>query len=361
MDNIKFCDQCGAPLEETNARFCPECGQPVDDLAEFAAVPTPGAGNRQSEPRAGAGAKSLFSEKPLGHNRLRKILLPVLVGVVLVLAGWFVKSVFFKGHAISSPVVFADGQVFYINTSDDYQIYRMNSDGSGKAKFDDSTAFRLVADGDWLYFSGLELFKIQADGSEKAKLDNLWLDELAVGNGWIYAEEGQSDVSGITRRRTDGSQSEFLNNFQITNLVLDGDSLFYRNVDDNYALYRTKIDGTDERRLVDDPLDYTGLAVQDGWIYYANDSDSSKIYRVRIDGTERTRLSDDYASYLTVAGEWIYYSNGDDGGKLYRIRTDGSNREKLNDVRSIYISCDGTYAYYAEADHGDRLSQVRVP
>lgn len=360
METIKFCAQCGAPLEEPAARFCPECGQPVDEPAEIAAVPTVSAEPLQPEPSAGTGA--LLSEtKPLGHDRLRKFLLPLLVVVVLSLAGFGVKSVFFKGHAISSPVVFAGGQVFYINTNDDYQIYRMNPDGSGKEKMDDSTAFRLVADGDWLYFSGMELFKIRSDGSEKIKLDNLWLDELAVGNGWLYAEEGQSDTSGISRRRTDGGQSEFLNEYQITNLVLEGDNLFYRNVDDNYTLYRTKIDGTDEQRLTDDPLDYSGLAVQDGWVYYANDSESSKLFRIRVDGTERTRLGDDYASYLAVSGEWIYYSNGDDGGKLYRIRTDGSKREKLNDVRSIYISCDGTYAYYAEADHGDRLSQVRVP
>jgi len=120
--------------------------------------------------------------------------------------------------------------------------------------------------------------------------------------------------------------------------VLEGDNLFYRNVDDNYTLYRTKIDGTDEQRLTDDPLDYSGLAVQDGWVYYANDSESSKLFRIRVDGTERTRLGDDYASYLAVSGEWIYYSNGDDGRQAGTgSAPTAAKREKLNDVRSIYI------------------------
>lgn len=351
MGDPAYCSNCGAKFEDAAARFCMECGQPIDEIA----APQEDAGVSVSVAVPNVRSSGVRSKPPI-----KSVIILLGVLVVLVIAGFAVKTLFFKGHAISSPVIFAGGQVFYINTNDDYQVYRMNPDGSDKAVFEETMTFDLTIDGDWLYGSGLELYMVRVDGTEKAVLDSAGVDELVAGDGWLFSLEGEDDEMGIYRRSLQGGDRQMLYAVQATNLIREGDFVYYRNVDDNYTLWRTQIDGSLHEKLADDQIDYTGLAVQDGWIYYTNESDGSCLYKVKTDGSSKSKLTDGYTSYVTVSGDWVYYSSGEDGGKLYRVRTDGSEPTKLNNVRSIYLSSDDESVYFAESDRGDRLSQIKM-
>jgi hypothetical protein len=87
-------------------------------------------------------------------------------------------------------------------------------------------------------------------------------------------------------------------------------------------------------------------AIQGDLIYYANVNDGQKLYRMNADGTGSTKISDDMAAFINVVGDWIYYSgNGGDGWSIYKIRTDGTGRTNLN-VNGGSINVIGDTIFY---------------
>ena len=386
-NKVLFCAECGAKIEDLDSQFCSECGSPLDLESDGQAEEQSMGQNKEAGSHSEAAAEQpksknlngsqIFNPKtatptqtPVSEIRapgmqtqarkftMRNLLLIVIAAGILLGGAIGVKSLFFKGSSIMQPVIFAGGKVFYINKNDS-KIYLMNPDGSEKKKFDDTTAFTMAADGEWIYFSGIDLYKIKADGTGKTKIDTAWYEHMAVKDGWIYYVEEQTNNTNIFKRDTDGGNIKSLNKDFSSDIAVEGDYVYYRNVDDKHRLYRMKNDGSGRQKLSDDTMGTTGLVVKDGWIYYLNETDGSKIYKIKVDGSGRTKVGNDYASFIDVAGDWVYYANATDDWKLYKVKTDGTGRTKLNEFKSYYVRSNGDYVYFAESDHGDKLSVLK--
>jgi hypothetical protein len=91
-------------------------------------------------------------------------------------------------------------------------------------------------------------------------------------------------------------------------------------------------------------------AIQGDWIYYANLNDGQKLYKIKTDNTGRAKVSDDIVMNINVVGDWIYYSgNGGDGWSIYKIRTDGTGRTNLN-VNGGLVNVIGDLIFYKADD-----------
>lgn len=86
-------------------------------------------------------------------------------------------------------------------------------------------------------------------------------------------------------------------------VIVDGDTLYYRNANDGYKLYSIGTDGSGRKRLTDYKV--TNFRLYDGKIYLAAD-DNQLIYRINKDGTEKTKIYDDAISDLQIYDDRIY-------------------------------------------------------
>lgn len=126
-----------------------------------------------------------------------------------------------------------------------------------------------------------------------------------------------------------------------------GDWIYYFNYNDNFSLYKMRLNGDSSQKICDDAV--SCINVVGDWIYYSNANEKNALYKIRTDGSERARLSEDNCEYVCVSGDVIYYCNGNENGKLYRMGTDGSGREAFGEDAQ-YIFIDNGYLYYSSRD-----------
>ncbi len=270
-----------------------------------------------------------------------------------------------NGNITNGALAAVQGEwVFYINED---VIYKAKADGSEETYLADE-AYGVNVVGDWIYFlKNDNMYKIKTDGSEETRISEDFVPyTFAVAGDWIYYgtvqpyegyenREETEDISmalgeyGIYKIRTDGSERTQLTPFICHGLNIDGDILYYLDIDNR--IWQIRTDGSDERQLLDEYCEY--LNVSGDWIYYVNYYDGG-IYRMQKDGTNSEYITD--GDILNVTEDWLYYSNYDfsedyssDIG-LYKIRPDGSENTQLINDRVFSPSIVGEWIYYLSMD-----------
>ncbi len=99
-----------------------------------------------------------------------------------------------------------------------------------------------------------------------------------------------------------------------------------------------------------------------GWIYYRSENDNWCLYKAKLDGTQKNKLCDDIPSCINVLGDWVYYSNYKDGFSIYRIKSDGSEREKLVDgyCRNLYVTENGMYFDIRDENNSPQVYHAKL-
>lgn len=277
------------------------------------------------------------------------------------------------GNIINKGLAAEQGDwIYYSNSSDDNKMYKIKNDGTGKTKLTSTEAFYLNVYEDWIYYlsngtvyrirtNGTGLTKVITDNAKyinvvdnylyyfngslggiyRIKISNIesvevtpelisnditsWdiFTEIAVHNGWIYYQNN-SDNLALYKVKVDGTNNTKINSVESRNLNLQGEFIYYK---EGTRLYRSNIYSTSKTQISYDSVDY--INVSNGWIYYKNNSYNGKLYKMKIDGTNKIKLSDDSVRNINVVGEWIYYQSEQEAYKLYRIKTDGTSREQV--------------------------------
>lgn len=135
-------------------------------------------------------------------------------------------------------------------------------------------------------------------------------------------------------------------------------SVLYNFDSSDYALYRSNIDGSNEKKI------YSGeihrLNVLDGWIYFGNSSKNGTLCKIKTDGSSMTQIGDDETvSEVTVVGDWIYYGISYKQ-ELYKIKIDGTNKTKICDFEPAYMNIDDGWIYFSDANAGLELYKIRT-
>jgi hypothetical protein len=132
-----------------------------------------------------------------------------------------------------------DDWVFY---KDGLNIYRMKSDGTGKAKLADKAGLYTIYD-DWIYYGVIsateelqDIIRVKLDGTKKSQqIEGMFVAMNEDGlyflrEGWLY------------RANLDGSMPEKLNNLELFNIrLIDGNYIYYTEI--SQAAYRITLAG----------------------------------------------------------------------------------------------------------------------
>ncbi|MCT4686177.1 DUF5050 domain-containing protein [Vallitalea sp.] len=125
------------------------------------------------------------------------------------------------------------------------------------------------------------------------------------------------------------------------------DWLYFGNPDDNYKIYRMKIDGTGLTKIADARFD--GISNLENWIYYIDTNEKytpAKLARISWDGTGKEILSEEDVNAFCTSEDYIFYIFENN---IYRIQKDGSLKTKIVSTKTqIYsVKYNGDTVFYS--------------
>lgn len=243
-----------------------------------------------------------------------------------------------------------DGWIYYANGSDDYKLYKVKIDGSGKQKlFDGTVSYINVSDG-WIYFSKkyneytTYLYKIRIDGTELTELDeDYWnvIEYTNLTNNKIYFIDTYGNR--LYQYSKDAKiKDELIYGSNMKNLNVVGDYAYYTS--DNDYLYKYSIEKDKTIQIGNDRAEFINVIKDD--IYYIN-KDDGRIYKIKTDGSDKIKVNDDPSEYLNIYDDWAYYVNSKDRS-IYRIKLDGTICKRINDSPSSLINIVSNCIYYVD-------------
>jgi hypothetical protein len=206
--------------------------------------------------------------------------------------------------------------------------------------------------GDWIYFTIYgTLYKIRTNGTEVTQIEldfpvgiNTYMNSIHIIGDWIYTWLG-----GIVRFRTDGTEFTRVADIDGSIHSIVGDWIYYTD-GSGEAIYRIRIDGTEQTRLTNREISHNINSVEGDWVYYRagyGDEYPSTVFRVRTDGSAGEEMNfsgDGMITNVTVHGDWLYFRGN--RGSLNRVNI---NTMELTQI--LYEDCleyivDGDWVYF---------------
>jgi hypothetical protein len=169
---------------------------------------------------------------------------------------------------------------------------------------------------------------------------------------WIYFRNNDDD-GALYKMRSDKTGARKLSNDVPKFINVIGDWIYYVCENEDNALYKIRTDGKERAKITNDGCEYVSYA--DGWLYYGNLSDEICLYKIRTDGSGRTRLVKKMTKCPYVVGDWVYYTSKQDGGCLYKVSTDGKQNKKVSGQYMYVFAIYSDYVYYWRGDSAEMI------
>lgn len=181
--------------------------------------------------------------------------------------------------------------VFYINSGSG-EIYKINTDGTGKEQIGKEHATSLQVVRDWIYYVSsrppYNLYKMKTDGSCYERVADIYAIEFDIKDGWIYfcSEASSDDYNTIYKMKVDGTEITKVFKAKdggIAFINISGDYIYYL---DKHDIHRIKIDGTEDTKM-NRKYPASRFFVLDDCVYYMpSASDAPSLMKISSDGTQ---------------------------------------------------------------------------
>ncbi|BBI35953.1 DUF5050 domain-containing protein [Cohnella abietis] len=171
------------------------------------------------------------------------------------------KEIKFTAFYLSAnePLAIKNGYIYYINSSDNFYLYRSTLDGKSKKKMASMpVAGSLIIDSDIVYFNTInkqgktsslgDMYRVGVDGTNLRKLGDGRGAIVMVLNGWAYFQQGDLVNGSMSRIRIDGSGKKKLTDYPTLPLGAYGDYMRYVKYSKGSPAgdYRMKLDGSEK-------------------------------------------------------------------------------------------------------------------
>ncbi|MBR6381415.1 MAG: DUF5050 domain-containing protein [Lachnospiraceae bacterium] len=259
-----------------------------------------------------------------------------------------------------------DTLVFFSNPYDGGALYRMNADESDCHKISTSVPSNLLSAGNYLYFfqtgsaggTGLggvvnthTFNRMHTDGS---KAMTLLEDKVVIGQlvgDWLYLE-GTGRDKGIyffkvstNGASKDGKGRVDLGKFAIEPVSVVGNTIYYSSSSD-HGLYTLNTASDASRLLIDG--NFWNPIVEGDYVYYMDLDNDYQLRRYSLSqGTVEILTTERVESYNVGYG-YIYYQTMGDDPHLVCMYTDGSNKQIVAGGVYNSVSLSSRFVYFRD-------------
>lgn len=221
---------------------------------------------------------------------------------------------------------------------------------------------------DKVYFSNYKdngaLYVMDLEGNKVKKLSEDNVGYINVLGKYIYYVRNNKNKdtdsesvlnfnsNGIFRVDLNGNNIKMLYDNPSTFMNAHGNYVYYQHYDkDGLTFYSVKIDGTDEKKISNQPI--MPISIMDNILYYSNIGDTNPISMMNLNNKSTNTIYSDENTYAPVVlGDFIYFISISDNYSIKRIHIDGSKPETVveESCSTFNISNDGNYLYYQVDD-----------
>lgn len=237
----------------------------------------------------------------------------------------------------------SDGEwIYYINSYDNYTLYKIKINGTHKIKLSNNTVKSPIKiEGEWVYYNVLDrlqnqisCYRIKNDGSGETRINQeytySYAPDYVIKNGWIYFV---NSFCRLRRVKADGSDITTIGtDKQVGSMAVEKDRIFYTcfsNSPEDASLCSINLDGTSRIELCKKKAIIKG--VFDNWVYYG--SEERGLWKISSNGTGNCKILNDYMfdnEYykINIIDKWLYYKGSI---SVCRVLLDGTSVQVVTD------------------------------
>lgn len=220
-----------------------------------------------------------------------------------------------------------NGYIYFANPSDNFYLYRMNSDCTDAKKLNSDSVAYLNVCGNYIYY-----VKHNEDTSTSNK------------NGFRMTKQ----LIGIYRTDLNGKNPETLYDDLSGIISLYGNYLYYQHYSTTVPLnlYKLKIDGKEDIQLSDTA--YNPACMNNGIMYFVDTNNKNTIGAYNISTGKATTFYNANAYMVNVLGNYLYYIDVSKGYSLVRLNITTKTVELLysNDGKIVNFNVYGTKVFF---------------
>ena len=237
---------------------------------------------------------------------------------------------------------------------DDNALYKENKETGevGKIAVGIHGMGQLNIYGNYIYYcDGFPAFlqRMTLDGKRNEYITFREVRNVAISGNRIYymISEFDDDWGKVYSCELNGKRKKYLAK-EISEFCVDGDTIYYTNMEDEDSLWAMDIYGKNKRKLGYKSVD--NLNFDEDYIYY-NEIEDFRIYRMNKQTLQSECINETERGMVNLYGDWIYYC--DDEKWLSRISKDGKIKEKLFAAQTGRVSVveDSVFFQISEGDY----------
>ncbi|MBQ2802610.1 MAG: DUF5050 domain-containing protein [Lachnospiraceae bacterium] len=262
-----------------------------------------------------------------------------------------------------------NGTVYFSNSFDGGSLYSMNPDETNFQKLNDVNARNILAGGEYLYYlrtgtstdTGMgslrsvnsfnrcklngsntvgltrdvvvcgqlvdnylylltagqehpEFYKLKIDNSDKQLLADYEINPASVQNGIIYYN-GTMTNHYLYGLDTSSDASSEIWHGNLWNPIVEGDYVYYMDVEHNYRLCRYSLSQDVVEVLTNDRVDCFNVGY--GYIYYQKNDANPGLVCMRMDGTDVSVIAEGIYTNINITSQYVYFKEFGDEAILY--------------------------------------------
>lgn len=269
----------------------------------------------------------------------------------------------------------SDGVVYFSNPFDSCTLYRMDPVTLEASKISDVPVSYINAAGDYLYFyyndnGGAKfmgfagnmkgVYRVPKNGKDTPScLDRTTSGIVSLlGNRLYYQHYDSEKAMTLYYTALDGSESGELLPELVNPACVRQTEIYYPDtLNKNYLTVFNPLTGS--KQLYLDARVYNPT-IQGDYIYYMNVDDDYKLYRYDMYNGTASKITNERVDLFNVYGGFVFYqTNSKTEPKLMRMYADGSSPEIIAEGIYTDVNCTSTYTYFRPYD--DELTFYMTP
>ena len=194
-------------------------------------------------------------------------------------------------------------------------LFRINSNGKNLYKLYDDPTQIVNLHGNFVYYQhydkkeGLQLYAAKIDGSSDDQLSEEAVAPYVVDNGMIYYTGWDSDHM-IHSMNINGSDETVIYDGNCTSLIKAGEHLYYMDMQQNYALVRINLDGSEPETLISTRIATYNIDEAESSLYYqVDDGKNNGLYRLDLENNETELLAAGDYNNLHLISNYLFYKS----------------------------------------------------
>lgn len=262
-----------------------------------------------------------------------------------------------------------DGYVYFSNVNDGGRLYRMKPDESGQEKLLDVKPGNILAGGDYLYYfqygvtgemglgnvrSGHDFHRAELNGDNIVTMETEVVVTGQLVNNYLYLLVAGDEHPTLRKIKIDKSEKKDLAEYAINPACARDGIIYYNGTQSNHYLYTLNTANDSVTELWAGNIWYP--LIDGDYIYYIDVENNYRLCRYVMNSKSVEVLTSERIECFNVGSGYIYYQVASEiAPALKMMSTDGSITATIAEGNFTKINMTSRYVYFQEYDKEETM------